>query len=138
MQAMLACARRPGQDSLFEDARYGHPWARQVAKRIEADDIAAAKVFATVRKTATANGARDLKLKWLRHSCVVQLARAGCTVPEIASITGHSISSVEQILQKYLPRDSRVAENAQKIERIDRMTEEKIIRMRFSGFTTMT
>lgn len=61
-----------------------------------------------------ANGARDLKLKWLRHSCVVQLARAGCTVPEIASITGHSISSVEQILQRYLPRDSRVAENAQR------------------------
>jgi hypothetical protein len=44
---------------------------------------------------------------------VVQLARAGCTVPEIASITGHSIASVEQILQRYLPRDSTVARNAQ-------------------------
>lgn len=49
----------------------------------------------------------------LRHSCVVQLARAGCTVPEIAAITGHTLSSVEKILSHYLPRDSQVARNAQ-------------------------
>ena len=54
-----------------------------------------------------------LVLRQLRHSCVVQLARAGCTVPEIAAITGHSISSVGRILSVYLPRDSTVARNAQ-------------------------
>lgn len=114
MRAMLALTWREGKAHLFEDARLKHPWTRVVGKRIEADDIAGAKVFAKAREKAIANGARDLKLKWLRHSCVVQQARASCTVPEIASITGHTISSVEQILQKYLPRDSKVAENAQR------------------------
>ena len=41
------------------------------------------------------------------------MARAECTVPEIASITGHTIGSVEQILSSYLPQDNRVAWNAQ-------------------------
>lgn len=58
-------------------------------------------------------GGRRLVLRQLRHSCIVQLARAGCTVPEIASITGHSIASVGRILSVYLPRDSTVARNAQ-------------------------
>jgi hypothetical protein len=35
-------------------------------------------------------------------------------VPEIASITGHSPFSAEQILPKYLPRDSEMARNAQR------------------------
>lgn len=71
------------------------------------------KTFAWVRKAVVGRGGRGLVLRQLRHSCVVQLARAGCTVPEIASITGHSISSVGRILSAYLPRDSEVARNAQ-------------------------
>lgn len=71
------------------------------------------KTFAWVRKAAVKNGARPLLLRWLRHSCVVQLARAGCTVPEIAAITGHSHASVTKILDVYLPRDNQVAWNAQ-------------------------
>ena len=31
------------------------------------------------------------------------LAEAGCTVPEIASFTGHSLKHVASILEKYLP-----------------------------------
>lgn len=57
--------------------------------------------------------ARPLVLRQLRHSCVVQLARAGCTIAEIAAITGHSLGSVTTILSKYLPRDSTIARNAQ-------------------------
>lgn len=71
------------------------------------------KTFAWVRKAAVRKGARPLLLRWLRHSCVVQLARAGCTIPEIASITGHSHASVTKILDVYLPRDNEVAWNAQ-------------------------
>lgn len=56
---------------------------------------------------------RPLVLRQLRHSCIVQLARAGCTVPEIASITGHALGSVHSILGTYLPRDGTVARNAQ-------------------------
>ena len=113
LQAMLD-DRPADRLYLFQDARFGRPFARLLAGRLEADDIAAAKVFAKVRTMVVSAGGRALKLKELRHSCVVQLARSECTVPEIVSITGHKISSAEQILQKYLPRDSRVAENAQR------------------------
>lgn len=71
------------------------------------------KTFAWVRTAAVKNGARPLLLRWLRHSCVVQLARAACTIPEIAAITGHSHASVTKILDVYLPRDNEVAWNAQ-------------------------
>ncbi|WP_312812989.1 tyrosine-type recombinase/integrase [Brevundimonas sp.] len=69
--------------------------------------------FRWIRVAAIKAGGRELKLRQLRHSCVVQLARAQCTVPEIAAITGHSLGSVNSILSTYLPRDSMVARNAQ-------------------------
>lgn len=71
------------------------------------------KTFGWVRHAVVKTGGRRLVLRQLRHSCVVQLARAECTVPEIAAITGHSIASVGRILSVYLPRDSVVARNAQ-------------------------
>ncbi|SEM02487.1 hypothetical protein SAMN04515666_106506 [Bosea lupini] len=40
------------------------------------------------------------------------LAEAGCTVPEIASITGHSLKTVNTILEKYLSRTRALAEAA--------------------------
>lgn len=83
---------------LFTDAATGKPW----------DEQRLGHVFADIRAKPA------LQLRALRHSCVVQLARAGCTVPEIAAITGHSPFSVEQILRKYLPRDNEVAWNAQR------------------------
>jgi integrase len=49
----------------------------------------------------------------LRGSCATRLAVAGCTVPEIASITGHSLGDVHHILDAhYLHRDPGLAENA--------------------------
>lgn len=48
----------------------------------------------------------------LRHTAVVNYARAGCSVPEIASITGHTIASVTNILKHYLPRDNELARTA--------------------------
>lgn len=113
LRGILGAILTDGKLYLFHDARTGRPFARLIGNRLEPDDNAASKLFAEVRKIAVKAGARPLQLKWLRHSCVVQQARAGCTVPEIASITGHSIASVETILQKYLPRDSQVARNAQ-------------------------
>lgn len=71
------------------------------------------KTFAWVRVAAVKAGGRPLILKQLRHSCIVQLARAGCTVPEIAAITGHALTSVNSILSVYLPRDTAVARAAQ-------------------------
>jgi hypothetical protein len=40
------------------------------------------------------------------------LAEARCTVPEIAAITGHSLRRAQEILDKYLSRTSKLAENA--------------------------
>lgn len=48
----------------------------------------------------------------LRRSAVVRLAQAGCTIPQIASITGHSYARCEQILEVYLPRTSNLAQQA--------------------------
>ncbi|CAN5360017.1 hypothetical protein BH10PSE3_BH10PSE3_16240 [soil metagenome] len=45
--------------------------------------------------------------------CVVQMARAERELPKIASVTGHGLSSVTTIISHYLPRDSKVARNAQ-------------------------
>lgn len=64
------------------------------------------------RKMAIYAGLDHVKFAHLRHTCVVRLARSGCSVPEIAAITGHSLGSVETILKRYLMRDSSVAENA--------------------------
>lgn len=52
----------------------------------------------------------------LRRSAVVRLAMAGCTIPMIASITGHSYKRCEEILEVYLPRSTELARLA--IERV--------------------
>lgn len=54
-----------------------------------------------------------LKLRTLRHSAILNFARAGCTIPMIASVTGHSLLTVHQVLQHYLPRDPLLAAQAQ-------------------------
>jgi integrase len=49
----------------------------------------------------------------LRGTAVTRLAIAGCEVPEIGSITGHSLKDVHAILDAhYLHRDPRLAEQA--------------------------
>lgn len=48
----------------------------------------------------------------LRRNAVVRLALAGCTIPEIAAITGHSYQRCTEILETYLPRTTEAARNA--------------------------
>ncbi|MGV8855209.1 MAG: tyrosine-type recombinase/integrase [Devosia sp.] len=48
----------------------------------------------------------------LRGTAVTMLAEAGCSVPEIASITGHSLKSVHGILERYLARTATLATTA--------------------------
>jgi len=48
----------------------------------------------------------------LRDTAVTWLARAGCTVPEICAISGHSEASVYQILKHYLAPHPELADNA--------------------------
>ena len=56
-----------------------------------------------------------------RGTAVTRLVRAGCTVPEIASITGHSLKEVTSILEAhYLLLDEQVGINA--IRKLERKT----------------
>jgi integrase len=87
---------------LFVDPRTGQPF--------KANDLST--TFRKIRGACLTK--RKLTFRGLRHTCVVQLARAGCEIPEIASITGHSIQSVHMILQRYLPRDNVLAWSAQR------------------------
>lgn len=50
----------------------------------------------------------------LRGTAVTLLAEAGCTVPEIVSITGHTLASANQILEKYLARTKTLSDSAMK------------------------
>lgn len=48
----------------------------------------------------------------LRGTAVTMLAEAGCTVPEIATITGHSQAHAQKILDRYLARTRALAHSA--------------------------
>jgi len=74
---------------------------------------------ASFRKTCEAAGIEGLTFHDLRGTAVTRLAAAGCTVPEIATITGHSLKTVEVMLDRhYLSRDAGLAESAiAKLER---------------------
>lgn len=60
----------------------------------------------------------DLHFHDLRGTAVTMLAEAGCTVPEIAAITGHSLKTVTHILETYLSRTRALADAA--ILKLDR------------------
>jgi integrase len=59
------------------------------------------------RRGCIAAGVAGLTFHDLRGTVVTRLAIAGCSVPQIATITGHSLKDVEAILDAhYLMRDS--------------------------------
>jgi integrase len=67
---------------------------------------------ASWRKAALKAGIVGLTFHDLRGTAVLRLALAGCTVPEIATITGHSIKDVQSILDaNYFHRDVALAES---------------------------
>lgn len=60
----------------------------------------------------------------LRRTAVVRLAEAGCSIAEIAAITGHAIESCQKILEVYLPRNAIMAANG--IDRLESYRAEKV------------
>lgn len=56
------------------------------------------------------NFARTLKAAGI--TAVTMLSEAGCTVPEIGTITGHSLKEVDRIIEVYLARTRTLAETA--------------------------
>jgi integrase len=74
--------------------------------------------FAKARQEA---GTMGVTFHDFRGTAVTRLVRAGCTVPEIASITGHSLKEVTSILEAhYLLLDEQVGINA--IRKLERKT----------------
>lgn len=63
-------------------------------------------------EASKAAGISDLHFHDLRGTAVTMLAEAGCSIPEIASITGHSLKSVHTILEKYMSRTKALAKSA--------------------------
>ena len=67
------------------------------------------EAFATIRDRA---GLDHLQARDLRRTAMVRLAEAGCTIPEIAAISGHTIDTTMRILEVYLPRTRAMASAA--------------------------
>jgi len=71
--------------------------------------------------TCKAAGITDLHFHDIRGTTVTMLAEAGCTLPEIVSITGHTLRRAQDILDKYLARTSKLAASA--IAKFENVTE---------------
>lgn len=65
-------------------------------------------------KIAKSTGTFHLNRQDLRRTAVIRLAEARCTVPEIAAITGHSLTQVESIMETYFVRTEKMANHAMK------------------------
>lgn len=87
------------ETALILTTKSKHPWKARYFK-------------AQWSAAANAAGIEDLHFHDLRGTAVTMLAEAGCTTPQIASITGHSLKTVATILEKYLSRTSALAEEA--------------------------
>lgn len=73
------------------------------------------------RRACIAAGVAALTFHDLRGTVVTRLAIAGCSVPQIATITGHGLKDVEAILDAhYLMRDAGLGEEA--IARLENAT----------------
>ncbi len=63
-------------------------------------------------ESCKAAGITDLHFHDIRGTTVTMLFRAGCSIGEIVTITGHSLRRAQDILDKYLARTSQLAESA--------------------------
>ena len=63
-------------------------------------------------KTCAAAGITDLHFHDLRGTTVTMMAEAGASVPQIISVTGHTLKSANTILEKYLARTRVLASQA--------------------------
>lgn len=84
------------------------------------------------RKACAAAGIVGLTFHDLRGTAVTRLALAGCTEPQICSITGHKLGDVRSILDAYLNRDQRLADSA--IEKLEQGTKSNRVSNRSGMF----
>lgn len=88
-------------DYMFTRIRDGKPFGRDISAR-----------FGYIRSHTKGYENSKLKLSTLRHTAIVEFGRAGCTVPMIASVTGHSLKHIHATLEHYLSQDELTAVQA--------------------------
>lgn len=93
------------------DETAGRPFKREWFSKCFAS-VRAAAVAGIEGKLAPTPSLADFRDQDLRDTAVTWLANAGCTIPEICAITGHSEQSATQILKHYLGRHPEQADNA--------------------------
>jgi integrase len=64
------------------------------------------------RRITERAGIEGAQARDLRRTAMLRMAEAGATVPQIASVSGHSIEQTQRILNTYLPRNRDLAEIA--------------------------
>jgi len=64
------------------------------------------------RRVASRAGIIDAQARDLRRTAMLRMAEAGATVPQIASVSGHSIDATQRILETYLPKNRALAQIA--------------------------
>lgn len=116
VEAMLAARKVAGTQNLLICESTGQPWkARHFGEIFAAVRAKVAEEWpAFEAMDGSWTNTHALWFMHLRHTAVTELAIAGCTILEIASITGHTIKSVQQILERYFVRSSDVADAAMK------------------------
>lgn len=95
----LALEQAPRRSTIILTRPDGQPWKADHFRHVWAQTTAAA-------------GVKGRRFMDLRRTAVVRLAEASCTIPEIASITGHDIDVCQRIVDTYLPRTRRLAARA--------------------------
>ena len=107
LRAMLDKMERRGPFILTRPD--GRPW------HTEKDDKALGKEWTAHMKACglyPEDKAERLHFNDLRGTSVTLLSEAGCTVQQVAAITGHTLESVTRILEKYLARTKALSDAA--------------------------
>jgi integrase len=92
-----------GANTIIQDEqgrRYLGDWFAHVSKQIRDEAI------------KTMPEMKGMVFKNLRHTAVTRLAENGATTEQIVSVTGHTLASAKQILETYLIRTVKAAEEA--------------------------
>lgn len=120
-------ARRPGvmqlalakrlvlcHDAAEYSLKHFNTHFRQVRDAVVADEMR--RLRETQPGSKEPPEAAALQFRDLRDTAITRLALAGCTIPEIRSITGHTVESIHTVLKHYLALDEAMADRA--IERL--------------------
>lgn len=116
--------------SLVTDERTGMPWTQDafihaiIATRKEAIRIASKRGDDNLAAELA-----DLQFRDLRRSCVVWLGELGMEDSAISAITGHSLKTIQDMLEIYMPRTEAMAARAV----VARLPERKITNVRKSN-----